>query len=624
MPLPSRARRSSPVVAVLIGLALALTLLPGATAASARPTSLRTAAAPPSAALGVFTLNVQFALTAEQALADMTTALTLGDVGGFQEMSDAEDRLSLMALLQSKGWGWYMPVSGGNAIPVVWNKARFRLVSGETVMTHPALDGMSPARYINTVYLREVATGKLFAFINTHAISEASFDAQASDPQRIPYLRQHLAMLRQAIALAYTRTEYVFAGGDLNVNYLADRRRQVPGLPTSALGDLVDFDMPLEGTWGPTSLLDYGMTVKNSGYRLRESRVVRGFNSDHDALAFIYDPVDLFAEGPLFNRPIGTPAEKRNVQDRLARAVMDAEAGATVQVAMTALDDPQLIDALVAARAEGVNVQVVMGPGAWTDQLRTLIAALGTDQTQPSWFRQCVRSCLGGPGGQQTNFILVSRAGGATNLSMVAAGATGTASTGYWNDALLSTTYEVYRALSTEFSLLAQDGVDPRPIRSRKMGPYAALYYPTPETTDHVLKVLKGIKCAPSGNRRTRVWVSVPGWAGARGRVLADKLVTLKGYGCDVRAVLGRSVKSSIKRRLTKGKIPTVDRSVAGPLMIVDGRYRKSANARIAWVGGPDWTKKGQGSDAVTVVFPDQYVGDYLKQWKQIWAGPTG
>ena len=123
---------------------------------------------------------------------------------------------------------------------------------------------MTPARYINVVRLREIATGKVFGIINTHTIAQASFDAQLTDPKRIPLPAASTSRCCTTRSRRlFATTEHVFAMGDLNVNYLADRVRQNEGLPTSALGDVVNFDMPLTGSRGATSLLDYGMTVKN-------------------------------------------------------------------------------------------------------------------------------------------------------------------------------------------------------------------------------------------------------------------------------------------------------------------------------------------------------------------------
>ena len=117
----------------------------------------------------------------------MVKAFTLGDVGGFQEFSDLEDRQTLMRLATERDWGWYMPATGGGeTTPVVWNRARFRLIDGQTIKAHDAVPDMTPARYINVVRLREIATGKVFGIINTHTIAQASFDAQLTRPQADP------------------------------------------------------------------------------------------------------------------------------------------------------------------------------------------------------------------------------------------------------------------------------------------------------------------------------------------------------------------------------------------------------------------------------------------------------
>ncbi|MFA6300634.1 MAG: hypothetical protein WC642_15805, partial [Nocardioides sp.] len=257
--------------ALVTGLGVALLVVPTTQATPAAPTAIDAASlrpvakALPSPTYRTFTINIKHDLNKVKALHDMKRALTLGDAGGMQEMSDAEDRESLIRLCKAQDWGWYMPNEGGVAIPIVWNRDRFRLIDGHTVKVHGPQEGVTPSRYINSVRLREIATGKVFGYINTHVISGASRDAQLSNMNRIPRLRKHLKMLRAEILGLFRQTEHVFVSGDLNVNYLADRRRQNAGLPTDALGDLVNFDMPLTGSFNPTSLLDYGLSVKRNG-----------------------------------------------------------------------------------------------------------------------------------------------------------------------------------------------------------------------------------------------------------------------------------------------------------------------------------------------------------------------
>ncbi len=575
----------------------------------------------PSAQFTTFTLNVCFCLSAAQAEADMVKAFTLGDVGGFQEFSDLEDRQTLMRLATERDWGWYMPATGGGeTTPVVWNRARFRLIDGQTIKAHDAVPDMTPARYINVVRLREIATGKVFGIINTHTIAQASFDAQLTDPKRIPLLRQHLKLLHDAIVGLFATTEHVFAMGDLNVNYLADRVRQNAGLPTSALGDVVNFDMPLTGSRGATSLLDYGMTVKtDSGLSLVNSRIEYGFNSDHDAVVFTYGTVDLFATGGIFNRPTGTASERNEVVARAVRAVGNAEAGARIRLAVTRLDDLDLMRALLAAAARGVAIQVVLAEGSGTYAEQTLAATLGSDPLLPSWVKKCVGSCLGGAGTNEANFLLVSRSGGATEVSLALNG-TPQAKTGQrWTDGFLSTDTYVYTGYDQTFEQLAADTADTRTTRTVTWGPsYAAQLYPLPAgAKDPMLKSLKRVKCKPG---KTVVRATAATWSQTRGQALAEQLGKLRTQGCDVRAVLGKQATKKIAKILTAAKVSLVRRPVQQNVLFVKGKFGKAKVTR-AWVGGPSWTDKGLVSDGVTLVVNDGSAAGYLQQFYRVFKG---
>ncbi|MDN4162167.1 endonuclease/exonuclease/phosphatase family protein [Nocardioides abyssi] len=622
-----------------LALVLSLTLLaplappapPAADAAGTVETALApVAAAVPSATYRTFTLNVCHCLGPKKAMADVRKALTLGDAGGLQEFSQLEDRQNLMKLLNEKDWGWYMPTGLGVAIPIVWDRKRFRLIEGRSVMTHPAQNGVTPARFINTVRLRELGTGKVFGFINTHTIAQASRDAQLSNMNRIPRLRKHLRMLRQEIKRLATTTEHVFAAGDLNVNYLADRRRRLPGLPTDALGDLVSFDMALTGSRGQGSLLDYAMTLrKGSGFARTSATVVRGFNSDHDAVVITYRTNDLFATGALHNRPVGgSGADRKRIGDRQARAVMNAEPGDLVRLATARLDEPAVGDALVAAAAEGVRVQVVLGAGAGTDLERRLAAAVGSDRSAPSWVVRCSASCLGGAGRTDTSVLLVSRAGGTTELTMVGAGKVAKAARNQWSSSYVSSDPELYAGYGRIFARLAADTADTTRTRVLTWGRYVAQLYPVPDVPrrDPVLRGLAAVGCKNAdglrtSDGRTNVRVLVRSWAGARGKRIAERLVTLRRRGCDVAAVVGPQVLSGVRRTLQRGGVAVRTAKVGGNLLVVDGRYGKRAGVQKAWVGGPAWSDGALAGDGVSLVVsePDT-VRQYLDGFTRVWS----
>ena len=625
---------ASTLAAVLVlGLAVTLLAAPGATPAAPRPAGVTpiapVAAALPSATYRTFTLNVCHCLGPKKAMADVRRALELGDAGGLQEFSQLEDRQNLMKLLQEKDWGWYMPIGAGVAIPIVWDRQRFRLIQGRSVQTHGPQNGVTPARFINPVRLRELATGKVFGFINTHTIAQASRDAQLTNMKRIPRLRKHLRMLRQEIKRLAGTTEHVFAAGDLNVNYLADRRRRLPGLPTDALGDLVSFDMALTGSRGKGSLLDYAMTLrKGSGYERTDARVVRGFNSDHDAVVVTYRTNDLFATGALHNRPVGgSGADRKRIGDRQARAVMNAEPGALVRLATARLDDPTLGDALVAAAAEGVSVQVVLGAGAGTDVERRLAAAVGSDRGAPSWVVRCEGSCLGGTGRTEANVLLVSRAGGTTELTMVGAGQMTKAARRHWSSTYISSDPELYAGYGRIFTRLAADTTDTTRTRVLSWGRYVAQLYPVPDVPrrDPVLRGLAAVGCKNArglrtDDGRTNIRVAVRSWAGARGKRIAERLVTLRDRGCDVAAVLGPNVLSGVRRTLQRGGVPVRSAKVGGNLLVLDGRYGKRAGVQKAWVGGPAWSDGALSGDGLSLVVSErETVRQYLDGFSRAW-----
>lgn len=595
-------------------------------AASLRPV----AKALPSPTYRTFTINIKHDLNKVKALHDMKRALTLGDAGGMQEMSDKEDRDSLMRLCRAQDWGWYMPLEGGVAIPIVWNRDRFRLIDGHTIKVHGPQNGVTPSRYINSVRLREISTGKVFGYINTHAISGASRDAQLSNMNRIPRLRKHLKMLRAEILSLFRQTEHVFVSGDLNVNYLADRRRRNPGLPTDRLGDLVNFDMPPTGSFNPTSLLDYGLSIKRNGGLVKTgSRIVKGFNSDHWGIQFTYRTLDLFETGPLFNRPVGDAYERRRALDRTVRAVLDAEPGDLVRVVTSRLDDPDLANALTSAYTEGAQVRVVLGAGSASPAEAALTTLLGTDQAQPSWVRRCVDSCLGGSGRQESNFVLVSRAGGTTELTMVSSTPFEVAAATRWSDVFRSSSPQVYAGYGRVFDRMALDATDTSAVRTMDLGSgYLAQLYPVPAqaSRDHVYKALRPVGCTNArglrtDDGRTNIRVAVQSWSGDRGQWLATRLAVLQKKGCDVVALLGPKVLKGVRTTLHKAGVPTRSAQVGQNLLIIDGRYGAKARGHLVLAGGPGWTDAGLGSDGVTLVA--SYAGsvlDYLDGFSNAWS----
>jgi endonuclease/exonuclease/phosphatase family metal-dependent hydrolase len=616
-----------------VGTALAAGLLVGVTPTvpSTAPAPLDAAdlapvaAAAPSPEFRTFSLNVAFPLSVERAKADMRKAMTrLGAAaGGFQEMSQKADRQSLMELARELDWGWYMPIHQGMAIPVVFDRSRFRLVSGRSVMTHGAEEGVTPSRWINVVRLRETATGKIFGIINTHAISQASRDAQASDMHRIPRLRRHLAMLREEMLDLFATTEHLVAMGDLNVNYLADRRRQVAGLPTRAFGDIVDFDMPLEGSRGRRSLLDYTMSMKHgSGLSRSTGEIVRGFNSDHDAVVVTYTPVDVFETGPLTNAPNGGVHAQRTVLEAWERAIGDTEPGAVLRVATSRLADDAVTDALLAAAERGVAVRLLINGKPRTEQEQRLATAIGQDVEADSWVRPA------GLWGSKATFLLVDRTGGTTTLTISSSTALTEVATDTLADAWRTSFGGVYEEFLAAFDRLAAGEEYAGPVAGNRVGGgYRVLFHPVAETgTDPFLKALGPIQCHRAQGPRnvdgvTQVRISVNAWGGERGLAIAERIAGKAGLGCDVRVLAGPWTGQRVVATLRAAGVQVQRAPTTQNLLLVDGRYGRHANRQLTWTGSGSWAPGGTKRVAQTVrIVGEQALLPYRDQFDGRWA----
>ncbi len=598
---------------------LAAGVAPAGPAPATDPGSLRPVASTSSAPLRTFTLNVAFPMGKWRARADMKRALTTLDasVGGFQEMSQRVDRESLIGLLRANNWGWYMPRHAGVATPVVFDRERFRLVEGTSVKVHGPEAGVTPSRFINVVKLRELSTGKIFGVINTHAISGASRDAQASNMHRIPRLRKHIRMLRDEILALHEDTEQVVAMGDLNVNYLADRRRRVWGLPTRVLGPVVNFDMPLIGSRGLRSLLDYTMSVQGGTLERTAGQVVRGFNSDHQAVVITYDVADVFTAGPLTNAPSGGSEAARVVLDHWANAIEKADPGTTVRVATRRIRDAAVTDALLAATARGVEVRVLVNRGARTGEERRLADALGG--ASGSWLR---------PAGadSQASFLLVERAGGTTNLTLSTSTPVTRRATRGLADAYQTADSAVHGAFLKTFEALAGADVSVAGRTGGAAGDLAVRFGPVADgERDPVARALAPVRCHDAASRRTRdgqtqVRVAVRGWRGPRGTALARQLRGKARWGCHVRVLAGPGVTSWIVHVLRRGGADVRRVAVSQAMLQVDGHYGRDRDAQVTWAGTHTFDERGLNRVSQTVVSRSEpTLVAYRRQFEERW-----
>jgi len=100
-----------------------------------------------------------------------------------------------------------------NAVPISWRTAYFEMVASGVQRTHFGRPGVTPARYIAWVVLRDLRSGQVFWRVNTHYIS-AAFTRHRS---RRPMWEKHDRKLGNLVLkLLWEHGEHGVVGGDFN------------------------------------------------------------------------------------------------------------------------------------------------------------------------------------------------------------------------------------------------------------------------------------------------------------------------------------------------------------------------------------------------------------------------
>lgn len=407
-----RVRAVCAAVALGIGLALA-----GSAPGSADPA--------PTADFHLMQLNIRHGLSSTAWAADAQRATSMADIADFQEASQAPDRAAMATMLTAQGWDYWYPSKGGVEDPITWNASLFSLVSTKSVEAIPGQKHITPARYVNTVVLKQISSGRLVAIVNTHTINKGAPDGGLKQNNRTARLQTCLQVLHDQILDAERITPYVVATGDLNTNYMRDRRIQAPGLPTSELGPIINFDMPIGPTWGGTTELDYVMSPKlDNSLSVVDSAIVPGFQSDHHGVRVGFDfdgaaPIPpapptgaRFAPGVVANNPHGDRYARRTVLRLMQKAIDNAPLGSSIHIATSDIGDDAIYRAIGRAVARGVYVQIVDRDSSTNSDERALRKLLGTHTAQHSWFTGCTSStCRSVSKRMSRTSLLVSQAG---------------------------------------------------------------------------------------------------------------------------------------------------------------------------------------------------------------------
>lgn len=148
---------------------------------------------------------------------------------GWQEVNDPVDRDKMRNRL---GAEYHHEVFSGaaSAVPISWN-SRFTKVGQSSKKTHDGEAGVTPARFVNAVVLKNKQTDKKFVFVNTHFISGAW---NGKHPERQARWLRHLDVLKSEVTRLRTlHNAPVVVVGDFN-------RRRAENLPGLLMLDVKD------------------------------------------------------------------------------------------------------------------------------------------------------------------------------------------------------------------------------------------------------------------------------------------------------------------------------------------------------------------------------------------------
>ncbi|ROR92414.1 phospholipase D-like domain-containing protein [Nocardioides aurantiacus] len=344
-------------------------------------------------------------------------------------------------------------------------------------------------------------------------------------------------------------------------------------------------------------------------------------------------PPDTFtpADGALtWNNPLGNNAAKRQISDRIVRAINSTPTCSTIQIATWNFRSAQAADALVAAVKRGVTVRVFIASGndgakgtdtynpVWKD-LRARLDASNVEKGAPrNWARLCYRACRYKDGAAHSKYYLFSRVGKATNVVMYGShNVTSAAVVGQWNDLYTVDRDAIYTKLQSVFSQSMPENNLSSPYTNATSGDVKMNVYPfirngRPAAGDPLMAALNRVKCTSAGSvgisGRTALRINVSAMLGQRGQDLAAKLVRLRRAGCNIKVLVTNVGYHAMKamqrggvqlRQLTKYDSRTRKYVMYThfKMMAISGNYGGRSNQQIAFNGSANWTGPALVSD---------------------------
>jgi phosphatidylserine/phosphatidylglycerophosphate/cardiolipin synthase-like enzyme len=344
-----------------------------------------------------------------------------------------------------------------------------------------------------------------------------------------------------------------------------------------------------------------------------------------------YTPVT----GAIFNRPIGPKSSQRRIFTHVNKTIDAVPRGGTIRIAVFSFAEKATADALLRARARGVNVQMIIDDHTIYAQEARLRRALGKNASARSYMLYCAHSCRGTKGDMHDKFFLFSHAGRAKNVTMVGSNnMTSYNAQHQWSDVYtVANDRAMYATYSYLFAKLRTNKPVSKPFYERNVSNTRSTFFPAlgmTQATDPLMQTLSAVRCtgATAGTGvagRTVVRIAQHAWYGPRGVYLAKKVAALRTQGCIVQVVAGITMGSVVRSTLVKAKVSLAPHRRSGvythqKTMTISGVFGGDTSSRMVFTGSHNWSDRGLTNDDVILRVDNaaayaKYVSNFRDMW---------
>jgi PLD-like domain len=362
--------------------------------------------------------------------------------------------------------------------------------------------------------------------------------------------------------------------------------------------------------------------------------------------------------GAIFNRPVGTTAQKYVFVHHLNKTIDSTRAGQTIRVATYSMDKDVPIGShelttarhLVRAHRRGVIVKVLIDDHQHNAQNRILRRQLGSNRNKPSYIHVCLHGCRTGRfGNLHEKLYMFSRAGRSNRVVMISsANPTNGQAVGGWNNTYTIVNkpriYDFFKGIFDNG--MRRDKLVRHPYRQLTAGNISVAVFPRhgPTTaTDNVLRALAKVRCTgatgSSGfHGRTVVKVSVFSWSDARGEAIARKLWRLESSGCYVGVIMANSsptFRHILLRPTAGGRVIKVydslidttgngipDKYAHNKYLLISGHFGGSTHDHYVLTGSQNYTRSSlrNGDEILVGIHSGPNYVRYNRNYKDVVA----